>query len=630
MARVRLGDQAVGQPQAATVSLPRGLELSPPENARRVAVISGLGAVIVLSILAWVVVIRDLDPYAITDTGLISILPPTAYAVIAVLGFSFVVALRMRPLSEPLLLAHVVALVFMLYGVTALFEEMPRFITAWLHVSFTDAIARTGELYPLRDARFDWPGFFILFAFVQNLLGMPTLLPILPWVPVLLATLMIGPLYLIYRSATGDLRLVWVALWAFTLMNWIGQDYFSPQGMNMLFMVTIIAILLTWFRRDPVHGSWFAAVMQRVPGFRGGRSLVIDPNASSDGGPRAWLSDRQQIGLVAVVGLLFGFGIASHQLTPFALVGGVTLLVLTGRLPMWGLPLMMGVLLSAWLTFMASTFLEGHLAGLLEDIGRPDQFASSNVAGRLRGSEGHLQVLQARLGFTLLIWIAALIGGLRRLWSGRLDLSLALLAIAPFGLILLQGYGGEMLLRIFLFGLPFMAFFAAAALLPTPKPMSWGLSAVLLVATVVCCVGFVFTRYGNERADLVTAYEHAAVQALADATESGDTVATVNHQVPANYLEWEQKRVVGLPNSFLDANWVQFASELANRTQEGHDAYVILTRGNRAYATMFLGLTEEEWDERVEGLVTALDLEPIYENPDASIYRWTPPADPDG
>ena len=96
----------------------------------------------------------------------------------------------------------------------------------------------------------------------------------------------------------------------------------------------------------------------------------------------------------------------------------------------------------------------------------------------------HVFVVQFRLAMTLGFWVLALYGFLRRVRHGYLDLDAVALAFVPFGLLALQSYGGEMLLRVYLFSLPFMAFLAAAAFIPSPsRPLSaWPTRALAVAA----------------------------------------------------------------------------------------------------------------------------------------------------
>jgi hypothetical protein len=597
-------------------------------DRRRLGVLAAIGLLTASALAGWIAVIYSIDERDISDIGLSSVIPPATYVFIGLLAIAFVASIRMRPVPQRMLAAQLLALVVMLYAAPVIAEDLPRFVTAWLHVGFTDAIARTGELFPFRDARFDWPGFFVLSAFLSNLSGANDLVPILGWVPVVQVSLYLIPLYLIVRSATADLRLVWLALWVYVLTNWVGQDYFSPQGLNLLLALTIFAILLTWFRKEAVRGSHLAGWVNRIPGLRR-TPIVLDPSADLEGGPQPHLTDRQQIGLMVIIVLLFAMSVVSHQLTPFAIIGGVSLLVIAGRLRARSLPFLMIVLSSAWLFFMAATFLDGRLGTLLEDVARPDQFAATNVAERLVGSAGHVLVVQGRLLFTLLVWLMALIGGFRRLHAGRLDLSLALLAVAPFGLMLAQGYGGEMVLRIFLFSLPFMAFFMAAAFMPTTRAASMGLSAMLVVASVFLSAGFVFTRYGNEKADIVTVEDRAAVDYVKSVAQPGALIASPNTRIAVEYRRWEEHRYPDLYYFFTQAdltdpeNMTLMLDGLAERAGPGNAVYVVVTRSTRSHAELNWGMDDDEWGERLAAIEAV--METVYSNRDARVYRWTAP-----
>jgi hypothetical protein len=437
-----------------------------------------------------------------------------------------------------------------------------------------------------------------------------------------------GPLYLIMRTATTDGRLIWLTIWFFYLVNWVGQDYFSPQGFNVLLLLSVLAVLLTWFRRAPGEPGPLSGLggrlRKRLPA-RLSRLAVDAVGAAQAANRGSLLSVRQQFGLVAVVVTLFGASVASHQLTPFALLGGVVGLTTLRRLRLTGLPVFMIVLLGSWLMFMAGTFLSGHLAGLLEDIGRPDQVAVTNVGERLVGSRGHLLVLQARLALTLGVWGLAFIGGLRRLRAGQFDLTLAVLAVVPFGLLLLQAYGGEMLLRVYLFSVPFMSFFAAAAFLPTPRPTSWRLDLVLVVVSVMLAGVMLLTRFGNEKADFVTPEELEIVEFATGVAVQGDTIGSGNHSIPLGYIDWEEHRNLSLDYLWRAGDMDAYVAELSNRTRDGSTPYFVDSRGQRAFGELFWNMSEAEWEERVRDLAAHAEL--LYQNRDGAVYRLTPPTE---
>src|SRR5205085_6595889 len=128
------------------------------------------GALIVPSVLfvvaawLWASAVPLVNVRAMTDFGLISVMPGQALLAIALLSAGAAMLLRADPLPRPLLALHVAALVVMLNGIPILAEEVPRFGATWVHAGFTDYVMRTGALAPGIDARFNWPGFFVLAA----------------------------------------------------------------------------------------------------------------------------------------------------------------------------------------------------------------------------------------------------------------------------------------------------------------------------------------------------------------------------------------------------------------------------------------------------------------------------------
>ena len=110
-------------------------------------------------------------------------------------------------------------------------------------------IGRTGETLPILDARIAWPGFFALFAFVTKAAGITDLTTILQWTPLLSNLLYLLPFVLILRQVVATTRARWFAALLFVLVQWIGQDYFSPQGFTFALYLAFVAILLRWFGR---------------------------------------------------------------------------------------------------------------------------------------------------------------------------------------------------------------------------------------------------------------------------------------------------------------------------------------------------------------------------------------------
>ena len=108
----------------------------------------------------------------------------------------------------------------------------------------------------------------------------------------------------VFRGLTRNTRLIWLGLWIFFIINWVGQDYFSPQAMAYVLYLACIGLLI----RRVDH-------------------------------PRSML-----VAFVLVVSVVA----ASHQITPMMLLLAVTALVVLRRTPGWYLPVLAAAATAAW------------------------------------------------------------------------------------------------------------------------------------------------------------------------------------------------------------------------------------------------------------------------------------------
>ena len=195
--------------------------LLPARTSSVAAVLTGSAVV------SWFIGVSSLRPEAMGDSGLISVVGWPIVTAFALLAAAFTLSVAERH-HRYLLVAQIVALVFMVQGLTALTEPHPAYFTAYLHVGFVDEILRNGHTVPSLDARFNWPGAFGLGALISAAGGLDSALYWLRWSPVAFNLSYLAPLWMIFRSLTDDVRVRWVALWIFVSANWVHQDDFSP------------------------------------------------------------------------------------------------------------------------------------------------------------------------------------------------------------------------------------------------------------------------------------------------------------------------------------------------------------------------------------------------------------------
>ena len=559
------------------------------------------GLLLSAAVATWLSSLGAINVRQMTDLGLISVLPSRYFLAFALLAAGFCVALAAQPARGPLLLAHLAVTVFMLYGTPSLVEAVPRFSVTWRHIGIVDYIIRNGRVDTSLDAYFSWPVFFILGALATRLGGLASAEPLAMWTPVALNLLYLLPLLVILRSVSKHPLLPWLGAWLFLLTNWIGQDYFSPQGINVFLYLAIIAVLLRWFQRSPGPlparlGTLTSKARLSVIVTHEGEALPLAP----------WVAS----GLILALAGVFAFSASSHQLTPFAVLAAISLLVLAGCLRPRGLPVLFGVMTVAWISFMTTKYLQGNLSVFTSGLLNLGANLSQNVAQRLAGSADHIFVVRVRLAMTLAIWVLAALGGLRRLFQRKFDVAPLLLALAPFPLIALQPYGGEMLLRVYLFALPGMVFFGAALFLGAARsgPAKPITLAIVSLTSVLLFDGFLLARYGNERMDAFSPGEISGIERMHQVVPTGAVILGTPPS-PLRFEGYELDSYDDLPDAtFASGTAAPVAAAMVRAERHGSpNVYFVATRSEAAG----LELTSGSAPGTMQRVVQALRESPL-------------------
>lgn len=609
------------------------------------AVLAALAALLAVACASalWITSLPGVDLRRMNDIGLVSVLPLATYAALALLTISFCVLVHQRQAYVPLLLLHVVLLIAIIHGTPAILYGTLRYSWAWKHVGIVDYIQRHGSVNPnisYMNAYHNWPGFFALGALLTEVAGFNSALSFASWAPLFFNLIDLGALLLILRACTTDRRLIWLSVWFFYLTNWVGQDYFSPQAMAYFLHLVILGICLRWFR-GPTRASWPALNRWRV--FARPASLLrraIDDRPASlrfvlrDDRPRPF----QRVGLIGMVLLLFAVIASSHQLTPFMTILAVTALVVFRRCSARGLPTVMIVLTVAWIVYMAEAFLRGNLYWIVESIGQAGRNANANLIDLSHVSAGMKVVAFMSRALTATLWGLAVLGCIGRLRRGYRyrDWPMLLLAIAPFPMLASNSYSGEMLFRVYLFALPFMAFFAAALLYPAPTA---GTTRRTLAATValsgLLLVGLCFAYYGKERMYYFSRDEVAAATYLYDVAPAGSLLldGTWNH--PSAFRNYEQYTYTSLvlqpsgspvplrQQAALRAHPAAVIADLMANSRY-RASYLIITRSQKADVDMMGWMPAGSLDRIERALEQSRQFRVIYANRDATIFTLAP------
>ena len=569
-------------------------------------------APVAAALLLWVVGLTQIDLGRMNDLGMVSVLPPAVFAAIAILTVSAGYQIHRERLDGRVLALHLVALVVVLYAIPPIVEETARSPVTWEHLGFVEYIARTGTTAPGLEARFDWPGFFVGSALIQTLAGVGILTSLASWAPVYFNLLYLLPLALIARALGRDMRLVWASLWLFEMTNWVAQDYFSPQAMAYFMYLVIAAVVTTWFlvrrpRSDAIAGGLLAfgrggAWLERLYTF-----LTPEERVEHS------LSHRQQVAVVGLIVVIFAYVSYSHQLTPFFTIAALVALLVFNRTTLRSIPILFGIMAVAWVSYMTVPFLEGHVVSLIKEIGSVGDTLTTNVTNRIAGSADHQTVVTLRLVFTLGLWGLAAIGAVVRFRDGRRDLTMVLLAAAPVPLIALQAYGGELVLRLYLFSLPFVTIFVAGIVLGRrPTPPGRLMTGAIIAAALVIASAFLVVRYGNERADVMSASEVATVKELYQIAPPGSLLVAATNNLPWKFAKFEQYDYVPIAGESLIGD-VGAIADIMRDPKYTH-SYLILTRSEGTYGEVFTGLAPGAWDRFVADATSSPDLRVVYRN----------------
>lgn len=580
-----------------------------------------------LALFSWSISLQTISINDMNDLGLISALSPRIIVALGILVASFAITLQRQEVRTSLLALHLVCIILILYTTPSLIKgEFPN-AYVFQHAGYTEYIMRTGTLDPSLSIYFNIPGFFVLSAFLTKVFGYSTILSYAGWAPVFYNLIYLGPMYMIFTSITTNKRLVWLSLLFFYLTNWVGQDYFSPQGLNFFLYLVIMAILLKWFKMPPkkqVQLGKNASFRQKFQAWFTApdpQSLAIQP----------W----QRRGLLCCLISIFGLVVFSHPLTPFFTLLSVGLLVIFRRCyPFW-LPILMLAMTAFWDFVVAGPYLSQSYNLLLISLGDLIGNVPTTITSeKLSGDQLYHVIASMRLYMTVLLWLLAFLGGIKRLWQGHRDITYILLAIAGFPLIAAQSYGGEMLLRIYLFTEPFMCFFAASLFFdnslriarnPTRihTTLPWK-TAAIIAANLILLGSFFFTRYGDERVTYVTHAGYVAAQYLYQIAPAKSLILEGWIAAPLYFENFEKYDIENLaevlPDAVIHGNINEIVQFVAS--EKVSNAYVIFTQEEQIVAIAWHGLPSNALPRLEAGLLKTGEFNLIYNNSDAQILQF--------
>ncbi len=359
----------------------------------------GPGLLLLLALVLWQVAVamargESAGQYGLlaTDGGLV-LLAGTLVALAA-----FVWALAVDSTAYAVVAIGVVTVV---ERVTAtLLTDVPIYVWTYRHIGIVDYMIEDHSS-PHIQVYGDWPGFFSGMAWFSTVSGLDPVTVAHWFAPVATAViaLLVGVLVV---SAGFGVRAALIAAMLAVILNWTGQDYYSPQATGLVLALSILSLLL-YSKKAPLAGYLSIPVFAAL--------------------------------------------VATHQLTPFWLVFVEVGLVVFNQLrPRW-LPLLHGGLLALYVVprlKQTSTF--DFFSGF-------NLFKNSAVVTGEQGSDGREFTMLLERGLFVGLWVLALVCFVV-IWRRRgAPWGLVIAAFSSVLILAGQDYGGEAIIRVYLYSI---------------------------------------------------------------------------------------------------------------------------------------------------------------------------------
>jgi hypothetical protein len=384
--------------RAALTSAPRASRLSLIVTPARITL---LVAVALWATALPLVATAKVNAYGLLFAGVPGIVGGALLTVVAL-----VLAVRRSNAFDAGAAVAIIVLISRLTATITLNEPGSTFV--FRHLGVIDYIQANGALSPGTDIYNGWPGAFAAVAWFSDVTGVQPLV-IAEWFPALCDLAFAAAVFLLCRAFGQAPVMAFVGAFIASIVNWVGQDYLSPQAFGIL-LATLILTLLVESRKHPIAG---------------------------------WLTLPLFVALVV-----------THQLTPYWLIVVTIALGITGHIR----PRLIGLvfIVIAGL-YLIPNYGQVSGQGVLSSL-NPIANATTYQNGVVNSAGANLAALTAKIP-SIALWGSAVIIGVATLRVKRLRGTApvwvpAVFAFSSFSLLFTQNYGGEAIFRVFLYSIP--------------------------------------------------------------------------------------------------------------------------------------------------------------------------------
>jgi hypothetical protein len=570
-----------------------------------------------VGMVAWAVSLPHIHVQSLGEYGLPPALPPLWYAGAGLLVVGAALQVALSPRSDAITLLYVVGLVVVLFGTVPAVSAEPHYAWVYKHVGVSRFLGVNHSPDLSADIYNRWPGFFALTAVFSHLTGVSNPVVYAAWAEVFFALLQAFLIRAAVRMWVEQDGVADGAALLFLLANWVAQGYFSPQALDFTLTLAIAALMLALGGRQTGAARRAGGLLRRV--FRAPSQLPLTALGTT----------RARGALIAAILVLDAASIPTHQLSPYVVLLQTAGLALFGFLrPRWILLPMLAMTvayLAPNIGYIQHNF--GIFSSLdpFSNAERKTAYIQSPVAGKLFNQ-------RAGMLLSLLVWGGAFFAFVRLTRRGlaRRALPFALLAAGPFCLLFGQNYGGEAVLRVLLFSLPWCAALIAWALATIERPVRRALAALAVCG--VAAALFVPAFYGQEELNQMPTNEVNASEYFDARAQAGSALLFSAPNFPGDYgPRYPLMRGAGRaePPTLLYSNRFRnrqlgradVPAVVASILHYAPGGYIVFSTTQNEYAHVFQLVPDGALENLEKAVADSRHFRLFYGNKDARIYQ---------
>ncbi len=554
------------------------------------------------------------------EFGLLSVMHPTFFAGLALCVGGFMAEIVRGARRTWLLVANLVLLLLIMHATVPILVREPEYAWTYKHIGVIDLFRTTGHIVNYSDIYQAWPTFFAAVASLVTVSGASTL-RLAAWGPLFFDAANCLPLYAVVRTLTNDRRLPFLTVFVFTGVNWVAQDYLSPQAFVYVLCLGGVLVMVRWLRRPAgpirVRPRMLARLWERLQ-----EGLTAVPYV---GRRTEWIA-------LGCLYLIDAVVVISHQLSPYMMALSAIALVMLGLIRTWQVA---PILVAIPVLYLLPNYQVADHYGIFDglDIFR-NLFHSTQGVSPTTSVSSHGQVFSAAVVqlLSLVLWGLAAISVVserRRVAPVALP---AVLAFGPFAMLLEQSYGGEVIYRVYLFSAPWSVYLACrlAVRLWRRVPAVAATVSASLAITVAALVG-IQGEHGQLTFDQFSTDEVAAAQYVYANAPAGSIIVAAEGNLPTRlsrrYVDFNGGAdpitfgsVLSPAAATVTPQEMQKIDEFCSGFQS--PVYVLITNSMTNYANYFGYLPDGKLANLRVAMSQSAYWKPVFVTPDAIVYQF--------